>query len=85
LCVERVIAVMPQITLYGTELFYANEGSGNPLVFVPALGATHGMFEPQGDALRDTQQMILPDLRGNGKSSRLNGPIGTIQDCPSFA
>jgi pimeloyl-ACP methyl ester carboxylesterase len=71
---------MPRVPLNGTDLFYADEGSGNPLAFIPGLGATHGMFCPQADALRAGHRLILPDLRGNGRSGRLSGPIGTVLD-----
>src|SRR5262249_48097585 len=71
---------MSQVPLNGTELFYADEGSGNPLIFLPGLGATHSMFGPQRDAFRDTHRLILPDLRGNGRSGRLAGPVGTVLD-----
>jgi pimeloyl-ACP methyl ester carboxylesterase len=38
------------------------------------------MFKPQVDAFRGSHQLIRPDLRGNGRSARLVGPIGTILD-----
>ena len=71
---------MPRVPLNGTELRYEDEGSGNPLLFLPGLGATHAMFAPQADAFRGTHRLILPDLRGNGRSGRLVGPIGTALD-----
>ncbi len=71
---------MPRVALNGTDLFYADEGHGNPLAFLPGLGATHAMFGPQADAFRAGHRLILPDLRGNGQSGRLAGPIGTVLD-----
>jgi 3-oxoadipate enol-lactonase len=71
---------MPRVPLDGTDLFYADEGEGLALVFVPGLGATHAMFGPQADALRATHRLILPDLRGTGQSGRLTGPIRTVLD-----
>ena len=71
---------MPRIPLNGTFLSYEDEGEGKALVFIPGLGATHGMFEPQADAFRATHRLIRPDLRGNGQSGRLAGPIGSILD-----
>ena len=38
------------------------------------------MFKPQVDAFRGSHRLIRPDLRGNGRSARLVGPIGTILD-----
>jgi pimeloyl-ACP methyl ester carboxylesterase len=71
---------MSCIRLNGTELSYVDEGSANPLVFLPGLGATNAMFGPQADAFRASHRLILLDLRGNGQSGRLVGPIGTVLD-----
>ena len=38
------------------------------------------MFGPQVDAFRPGHRVIRPDLRGNGRSGRLIGPIGTVID-----
>jgi pimeloyl-ACP methyl ester carboxylesterase len=35
---------MPSIQVNGTELFYVDEGAGQPIVFVPGLGATHDLW-----------------------------------------
>ena len=67
---------MPRVLLNETEVFYQDEGSGLPLMFVPGLGGTHWMFAPQAEAFR----VIRPDLRGNGGSGQLDGPIGTVID-----
>jgi len=71
---------MPRVSQDGTDLFHADLGSGNPLVFLPGLGATHAMFSPQAETFGATHRLILPDLRGNGRSARLAGPVGTILD-----
>ena len=62
------------------DLFHADEGSGRALVFLPGLGGTGAMFAPQAETFRATHRVIRPDLRGNGRSARLEGPIGTILD-----
>ena len=71
---------MPRITLNRTDLFYEDDGQGKSLVFIPGLGATHGMFGPQVEAFRASHRLIRPDLRGNGKSGQLAGPIASILD-----
>ncbi len=78
---------MPEVFLNGASLFYQDVGSGNPLLFLPGLGAPHGMFRPQAEALAATHRLILPDLRGNGQSGRLEGPIGTVlnRQCDDLA
>lgn len=71
---------MPLAARNGTELFFADDGAGRPLVFVPGLGGTHAMYGPQVAAFEGTHRLIRPDLRGNGRSGRLAGPIGTVLD-----
>jgi pimeloyl-ACP methyl ester carboxylesterase len=71
---------MPIIPVNGSELAFEDEGSGTPLVFLPGLGGTSAMFEPQAGAFRDARRVIRPDLRGNGRSGRLDGPIGSVID-----
>src|SRR4051794_30106796 len=75
-----MLPAMPRVSRNGSGLFSADEGSGNPVVFLPGLGATHGLFGPQGGAFRSTHRLILPDLRGNGRSGRLTGPVPTVLD-----
>ncbi|WP_158633644.1 alpha/beta fold hydrolase [Tautonia sociabilis] len=71
---------MPIASVNGTELFFEDEGRGTPLVFVPGLGGSHAMFAPQAEAFRGSHRVIRLDLRGNGRSGRLDGPIGTVID-----
>ncbi|MDX2039537.1 MAG: alpha/beta hydrolase [Isosphaeraceae bacterium] len=64
----------------GVSLLVRRVGTGRAIVFVPGLGSGHGMFAPQVDAFGSTHHLILPDLRGNGGSARLTGPVSTILD-----
>ncbi len=78
-CAFVYTTIMNQSTYYNElNLFHRDGGIGNARVFVPGLGATHEMFGPQVDAFQDRYRVIRPDLRGNGRSGRLVGPIGTI-------
>ncbi|WP_047152779.1 alpha/beta fold hydrolase [Aneurinibacillus tyrosinisolvens] len=71
---------MPTALLNGTEIFYLDEGKGNPIVFIHGLGATHEMFEPQVETFSKSHRVICPDIRGNGQSGKLTGPIRTVLD-----
>lgn len=57
--------------LNGTSLYYERQGNGLPVVFIHGHGLTHTMFKPQMEFFSDTYQVILCDLRGNGKSGKL--------------
>lgn len=71
---------MPYVKVNGTELYYHDEGAGYPLFFVHGLGGNHHMFDPQFDYFRKMYRVIAADLRGNGHSGKLTGPVTTILD-----
>jgi pimeloyl-ACP methyl ester carboxylesterase len=62
-------SVAPSEQLYFTEL-----GSGPPLLLVHGLMVSSGMFVPVVDRLAATHRVIIPDLRGHGRSRALPPP-----------
>lgn len=78
---------MPTFTTSQTTLFYTDTGRGKPLIFIHGLGASGGMFEPQATVFSHTHRVICPDLRGNGQSGQLTGPVSTIlhRQCDDLA
>lgn len=71
---------MPYALLNGTELYYLDEGAGAPLFFIHGLGGNHHMFDPQFEFFRKNYRVLAPDLRGNGLSGKLTGPVPSILD-----
>lgn len=58
-----------------TELLYFTErGSGPPLLLVHGLMVSGDMFAPVVDRLATKYRVIVPDLRGHGKSRSLPPP-----------
>ncbi len=57
-----------------SALYCAIHGSGTPLLLLHGIGATGAIFEPVIPALSAHDQVIVPDLRGHGRSSCLPGP-----------
>ena len=55
-------------------IFFRIEGEGEPLLLLHGLMATGAMFDPLVELLRDRFRMLIPDLRGHGKSGDLDGP-----------
>jgi pimeloyl-ACP methyl ester carboxylesterase len=55
-------------------LFYRAVGEGEPLLLLHGLMASGAMFEPLVATLRGDFRMIVPDLRGHGRSGQLAGP-----------
>ena len=55
-------------------IFFRIEGEGEPLLLLHGLMATGAMFDPLVELLRDRFRMLIPDLRGHGKSGDLDSP-----------
>jgi 3-oxoadipate enol-lactonase len=55
-------------------IFYRVEGKGEPILLLHGLMATGIMFDPLIELLRDRFCMLIPDLRGHGRSGDLDGP-----------
>ena len=62
------------------SIAYIDQGKGKPIFFIHGLGADHAMFEPQIASYSKAYRVLAPDLRGNGLSSSLEGPIHTVLD-----
>ena len=71
-------------TLDGTELFYETHGEkgDSPVILVHGLGADHRMWQPQISKYpSEGLFLIVPDVRGHGKSSKVEK--FRISDCAS--
>ncbi len=55
-------------------IFFRIEGEGEPLLLLHGLLASGTMFDPLIELLRDRFRMLIPDLRGHGKSGDLDEP-----------
>jgi pimeloyl-ACP methyl ester carboxylesterase len=58
-------------------LSFSETGSGPPLLLIHGLMATGAMFEPVLARLSSRHRVILPDLRGCGRSRSLPPPYST--------
>lgn len=62
----------------GSELLhFIEKGSGPPLLLVHGLMITGEMFKPVIERLSANHRVIVPDLRGHGRSRRLSAPYTT--------
>lgn len=62
------------------ELYYEEHGKGLPVVLVHGFPLDHTTWEPVVPLLRDHARLILPDLRGFGKSpAPENTPVYTMR------
>ena len=70
---------MPTLTLNATELYYECAGSGPPLLLIHGLGSSGDDWAFQRDEFACTHTLILPDLRGSGRSAKPRGPYSIDQ------
>jgi pimeloyl-ACP methyl ester carboxylesterase len=50
------------------SLFFADYGSGTAVVFLHAFALDHSIWLPVAEKLKENTRVILPDLRGHGRS-----------------
>jgi pimeloyl-ACP methyl ester carboxylesterase len=65
---------MPTVTIDSTEIHFETAGSGDPLLLIHGLGSSGDDWAFQRDAFAQRHTLILPDLRGSGRSAKPPGP-----------
>ena len=73
---------MEQININGIKLAYARHGKGTPLVLLHGYPLDHHLWDEVLPLLRDTFDLIIPDLRGFGESTTVDTPY-TMDDIAS--
>jgi pimeloyl-ACP methyl ester carboxylesterase len=68
-----------QPTLLPTPLFVEQSGAGTPLLLIHGLMVSGAMYQPVLPALVTHYRLIVPDLRGHGRSGALGGPYSVEQ------
>ena len=73
---------MSTLTLPGADLYYEVTGRGVPIVLVHGLALDARMWDEQVDALRDIATVVRYDVRGFGRSPRLDNetPYTNVAD-----
>jgi pimeloyl-ACP methyl ester carboxylesterase len=67
------------------RLYFAEHGTGLPLLLIHGLMVTGDMFEPVLGALEKRRRLIVPDLRGSGRSRTLPPPYKVEQQAADLA
>lgn len=65
---------MPTLKLDDAEIYYECAGSGPPLLLIHGLGSSGDDWAFQRDDFARAHRVILPDLRGSGRSTKPPGP-----------
>jgi 3-oxoadipate enol-lactonase len=55
-------------------IFFRIAGEGEPLLLLHGLMVNGDMFDPLVELLRTRYRMLIPDLRGHGRSRNVDGP-----------
>lgn len=58
----------------GVRLHYRDSGSGLPLLLLHAFPLSGAMYDAQLEALSGQARLIIPDMRGFGRSTKGDGP-----------
>lgn len=61
------------LQLNGMEMYVEVRGSGEPLVLLHGFSGCGRMWQPVIDRLAEQYQLIIPDLRGHGRSTNPSG------------
>lgn len=61
-------SAVPQITVGSRRVHVARAGNGPPLLLIHGLGASHADWSEQVAALGARHALVMPDLRGHGRS-----------------
>ncbi len=70
---------MPTATINATTLHYERAGSGSPLLLIHGLGSSGEDWAFQRNEFARGHTLILPDLRGSGRSAKPLGPYSITQ------
>ncbi len=65
---------MPYCSTNGINLFYQEQGKGEPLLLLHGLGSSSKDWKAQADAFAKSYRVITIDIRGHGLSDKPEGP-----------
>ena len=69
----------------GIELAFVDQGAGTPVVLLHGFPLDHSMWNAQIDALSENYRVIVPDLRGFGRSGASDGTVTMQQFADDLA
>jgi pimeloyl-ACP methyl ester carboxylesterase len=70
---------MPAQSVNGASIYYECAGHGPPLLLIHGLGSSGDDWAFQRDEFAREYRLILPDLRGSGRSAKPPGPYSIAQ------
>jgi pimeloyl-ACP methyl ester carboxylesterase len=73
------VAEGQSVRLNGFEMYYETLGEGEPLLLVHGWSGNTSYFEPFLEPLAEHYRLIIPDLRGHGRSTNPGGEFTMAQ------
>ena len=73
------LAARPRVRLLGEPIFARVMGQGPPMVLIHGLAVSGDMYAPVAGQLARDHQLIIPDLRGQGRSGAMPGPYAAVR------
>ena len=70
---------MPAAEVNGASIYYECEGKGPPLLLIHGLGSSADDWAFQREEFARHFTLVLPDLRGSGRSAKPPGPYSIAQ------
>jgi len=70
---------MPTLRVNATELYYECRGTGPALLMIHGLGSSADDWAFQWDDFSEHFHLVMPDLRGSGRSAKPPGPYSITQ------
>jgi len=72
-CVSALAGLAEVAEINGAEIYYEVHGQGEPLLLLHGFSGSGQVFADFLDEYSDRYQVILPDLRGHGRSTNPSG------------
>ena len=66
---------MKTVSVNGIDIAYQESGSGPPLLLLHGFSLDHTIWAPQVEALQRSYRVLVPDLRGMGRTPHTGGQI----------
>ena len=66
---------MKTVSVNGIEIAYQESGSGPPLLLLHGFSLDHTIWAPQVETLQRSYRLLVPDMRGMGRTPHTEGQI----------
>ncbi|MCP4847960.1 MAG: alpha/beta hydrolase [Verrucomicrobiaceae bacterium] len=76
---------MPYLKTNGINMFYEEQGSGDPLLLIMGITAPGAVWEAHAEAWQENFRCIMGDNRGVGQSDKPEGPYSSEMMADDYA